>query len=162
MFERPSYLKWLIQFKDSDFVKVITGVCRSGKSTLLMLYKDYLLQEGILEELLQKDTKKVYLLLDEIRMVEGWQRVVNSIRVSFNSDIIITGLNTNMYAFGGDRYTFKWSIHRNSWLSYSFSFFEFLNAKEIEVVSRKVDDAYDKYGRFPSVVIDEESIKDTM
>lgn len=49
MFKRPNYLKQLIQFKDSDFIKVITGVRRSGKSVLLMLYKDYILQEEIQE-----------------------------------------------------------------------------------------------------------------
>lgn len=49
LLKRPHYLKQLIQFKDSDFIKVITGVRRSGKSVLLMLYKEYLLQEEIHE-----------------------------------------------------------------------------------------------------------------
>jgi predicted AAA+ superfamily ATPase len=44
MFNRQSYLDKLIQAKDSDFVKVLTGVRRCGKSTLLMLYKDWLLE----------------------------------------------------------------------------------------------------------------------
>ncbi|EAF6930461.1 hypothetical protein ASS29_16505, partial [Listeria monocytogenes] len=97
MYKRPHYLKQLIQFKDSDFIKVITGVRRSGKSVLLMLYKEYLLQEGIhenhiihinfesfeyqtitteekfrqkLDELLPEDDTKIYLLFDEIQMVE--------------------------------------------------------------------------------------------
>ena len=118
MFQRPIYLNQLIQFKDSDFIKVITGVRRSGKSVLLMLFKEYLLEEDVSEdhiiyinfesfeyqaikteekfrekikELLPKDNKKIYLLFDEIQVVEGWQRVVNGIRVSYDSDIIITG-----------------------------------------------------------------------
>ncbi|MBF2355511.1 AAA family ATPase, partial [Listeria seeligeri] len=123
MFQRPNYLKQLIQFKDSDFIKVITGVRRSGKSVLLMLYKEYLLQEGVKEDhiiymnfesfdyqtitteenfrqklnaLLPEDSNKIYLLFDEIQLVEGWQRVINGIRVSYNSDISITGSNANM------------------------------------------------------------------
>ncbi|MEE6658587.1 AAA family ATPase, partial [Pediococcus acidilactici] len=47
MIKRPSYLKKLIQLKDMDVIKVITGVRRSGKSVLLMLYRDYLLSNGI-------------------------------------------------------------------------------------------------------------------
>ncbi|HAO5932099.1 TPA: ATP-binding protein [Listeria monocytogenes] len=189
MFKRPNYLKQLIQFKDADFIKVITGVRRSGKSVLLMLYKEYLLQEGIhenhiiymnfesfeyqtitteekfrqkLDELLPEDDKKVYLLFDEIQMVEGWQRVVNGIRVSFNSDIIITGSNANMLS--GEIATLLSGRYIEIPI-YPFSFSEFLHVKGIESDSRKVDSAYDeyeKYGGFPSVVIAEESIKDTI
>ncbi|ECB9836525.1 ATP-binding protein [Listeria monocytogenes] len=189
MFKRPNYLKQLIQFKDADFIKVITGVRRSGKSVLLMLYKEYLLQEGVpenhiihinfesfeyqtitteekfrqkLDELLPEDDKKVYLLFDEIQMVEGWQRVVNGIRVSFNSDIIITGSNANMLS--GEIATLLSGRYIEIPI-YPFSFSEFLHIKGIESDSRKVDSAYDeyeKYGGFPSVVIAEESIKDTI
>ncbi|EQC0722179.1 ATP-binding protein [Listeria monocytogenes] len=189
MYKRPHYLKQLIQFKDSDFIKVITGVRRSGKSVLLMLYKEYLLQEGIhenhiihinfesfeyqtitteekfrqkLDELLPEDDTKIYLLFDEIQMVEGWQRIVNGIRVSFNSDIIITGSNANMLS--GEIAT-RLSGRYIEIPIYPFSFSEFLHVKDIESDSRKVDSAYDeyeKYGGFPSVVIAEESIKDTI
>ncbi|EAE7308553.1 ATP-binding protein [Listeria monocytogenes] len=189
MFKRPNYLKQLIQFKDADFIKVITGVRRSGKSVLLMLYKEYLLREGVpenhiihinfesfeyqtiiteekfrqkLDKLLPEDDKKVYLLFDEIQMVEGWQRVVNGIRVSFNSDIIITGSNANMLS--GEIATLLSGRYIEIPI-YPFSFSEFLHVKGIESDSRKVDSAYDeyeKYGGFPSVVIAEESIKDTI
>ncbi|HCB4236198.1 TPA: ATP-binding protein, partial [Listeria monocytogenes] len=182
-------LKQLIQFKDSDFIKVITGVRRSGKSVLLMLYKEYLLQEGIhenhiihinfesfeyqtitteekfrqkLDELLPEDDTKIYLLFDEIQMVEGWQRIVNGIRVSFNSDIIITGSNANMLS--GEIATLLSGRYIEIPI-YPFSFSEFLHVKDIESDSRKVDSAYgeyEKYGGFPSVVIAEESIKDTI
>ncbi|HCB4270634.1 TPA: ATP-binding protein, partial [Listeria monocytogenes] len=187
--KRPHYLKQLIQFKDSDFIKVITGVRRSGKSVLLMLYKEYLLQEGIhenhiihinfesfeyqtitteekfrqkLDELLPEDDTKIYLLFDEIQMVEGWQRIVNGIRVSFNSDIIITGSNANMLS--GEIATLLSGRYIEIPI-YPFSFSEFLHVKDIESDSRKVDSAYgeyEKYGGFPSVVIAEESIKDTI
>ncbi|WP_207578234.1 ATP-binding protein [Listeria seeligeri] len=189
MFQRPNYLKQLIQFKDSDFIKVITGVRRSGKSVLLMLYKEYLLQEGVKEDhiiymnfesfdyqtitteenfrqklnaLLPEDSNKIYLLFDEIQVVEGWQRVINGIRVSYNSDISITGSNANMLS--GELATLLSGRYIEIPI-YPLSFSEFLKVKGIESSSRKVDNAYDefeKYGGFPSVVIAEESIKDTI
>lgn len=151
-----------------------------------MLYKEYLLQEGIhenhiiymnfesfeyrtitteekfrqkIDELLLRDDKKVYLLFDEIQMVTGWQRIVNGIRVSFNSDIIITGSNANMLS--GEIATLISGRYIKIPI-YPFSFSEFLHVKGIESDSRKVDNAYEKYGGFPSVVIAEESIKDTI
>ena len=187
MLQRPTYLKQLIQFKDTDFIKIITGVRRAGKSVLLSLFKDYLLQENVSEdhiiymnferfdyqtikteaqfrdklmELLPKDNQKVYLLLDEIQVVTGWQRVVNGIRVSFNSDITITGSNANMLS--GELATLLSGRYIEIPV-YPFSFQEFLSAKGIEAASRQVDNAYDvyeKYGGFPSVVIADESIKD--
>lgn len=187
MLQRPTYLKQLIQFKDTDFIKIITGVRRAGKSVLLSLFKDYLLQENISEdhiiymnferfdyqtikteaqfrdklmELLPKDNQKVYLLLDEIQVVTGWQRVVNGIRVSFDSDITITGSNANMLS--GELATLLSGRYIEIPV-YPFSFQEFLSAKGIEAASRQVDNAYDvyeKYGGFPSVVIADESIKD--
>ena len=189
MFERPEYLNQLIKFKDTDFIKVITGVRRSGKSVLLMLFQEHLIKEGVpddhiiymnfesfeyqtitteekfrekLNELLPKDTKKVYLLFDEIQVVEGWQRVINGIRVSFDSDIVITGSNANMLS--GELATLLSGRYIEIPI-YPFSFQEFLNVKGIELNSRKVDIAYDeceKYGGFPSVTIAEESIKDTI
>lgn len=189
MFERPEYLNQLIKFKDTDFIKVITGVRRSGKSVLLMLFQEHLIKEGVpddhiiymnfesfeyqaitteekfrekLNELLPKDTKKIYLLFDEIQVVEGWQRVINGIRVSFDSDIVITGSNANMLS--GELVTLLSGRYIEIPI-YPFSFQEFLNVKGIELNSRKVDIAYDeyeKYGGFPSVTIAEESIKDTI
>ncbi|MBR3055040.1 MAG: AAA family ATPase, partial [Streptococcus sp.] len=152
MLQRPTYLKQLIQFKDTDFIKIITGVRRAGKSVLLSLFKDYLLQENVSEdhiiymnferfdyqtikteaqfrdklmELLPKDNQKVYLLLDEIQVVTGWQRVVNGIRVSFNSDITITGSNANMLS--GELATLLSGRYIEIPV-YPFSFQEFLSA----------------------------------
>lgn len=50
LFERPIYLKKLLDFKDSQFIKVITGVRRSGKSYLMLLYRQYLLEHGVSEK----------------------------------------------------------------------------------------------------------------
>lgn len=189
MFERPTYLQRLIDFKDTDFIKVITGVRRSGKSVLLLLFKEYLKQEDVpddhiiymnfesfdyqtitteeklrekFQELLPKDGEKVYLLLDEVQVVDGWQRVINGVRVSFNSDIVITGSNAKMLS--GELATLLSGRYIEIPM-YPLSFQEFLAVKQIHPDSRKVDPAYEeyeKYGGFPSVVIAEEGIKDTI
>lgn len=189
MLQRPEYLDQLIKFKDSDFIKVITGVRRSGKSILLKLYKEYLESEGIAEEqiiymnfenfeyqvisteekfhemlkkLLPNNKKKIYLLFDEIQEVDGWQRVVNGIRVSYDSDIVITGSNANMLS--GELATLLSGRYIEIPI-YPFSFKEVINVKNVDATSRKIDSAYkeyEKYGGFPSVVIAEDSIKDTI
>ena len=109
MIIREKYLNKLIDTKDTEFIKVITGVRRSGKSTLLLMFKDYLLNNGIKEEniihinfesakyddiknykdlykyIQEKINKnKVYLLLDEILNVELWEKAINSFKVDFN------------------------------------------------------------------------------
>ena len=97
MISRENYLQQLIQFKDTDFIKVISGVRRSGKSVLLMQYRDYLQQQGIapenilylnfesfeyqwvkdtqdfqqlIQEKIPSSQEKIYLLIDEIQFVE--------------------------------------------------------------------------------------------
>ena len=109
---REKYLKRMIDAKDTEFIKVITGVRRSGKSTLLLMFKDYLVHHHVKEEniiyinfesamyddiknykdlyqYIQKRIKdsKVYLLLDEVQNVESWEKAINSFKVDF--DIII-------------------------------------------------------------------------
>lgn len=104
MYLRKSYLEKIVEFKDTDFIKVIAGVRRSGKSVLLMQYKDYLINSGINEDsiiyinlesfknqliktekefgklildLLPKEKGKFYLFVDEIQFVDGLQRIIN-------------------------------------------------------------------------------------
>ncbi|EMF0514917.1 ATP-binding protein [Enterococcus hirae] len=189
MFQRPYYLSKLIEFKDTDFIKIITGVRRSGKSVLLMLYKEYLIKNGIdkdhiiyinfesftyqtinnenmlreaLTELIPHDDNKIYFLFDEIQLVEGWQRVINGLRVSFNSDLVVTGSNANMLS--GEIATLLSGRYIEIPI-YPLSFSEFLMFKNIDKNSRLIDQAYEeyeKYGGFPSVVLAEENIKDTI
>ncbi|GHT79886.1 hypothetical protein FACS1894104_5170 [Actinomycetota bacterium] len=188
MFERPYYLNQLLDFKDTDFIKVITGVRRAGKSVLLMLYRDYLLNSGVpakqityinFESFEYQNIKtedrfrkliadkipkkgKTYLLLDEIQAVDGWQRIVNGVRISFDCDIVITGSNAKMLS--GELSTLLAGRYVEIAV-YPLSFEEFLAAKKISANSREVDLAYaeyEKYGGFPSVVIAEQSIKDTI
>lgn len=118
MIVRQSYLNRLIQAKDTEFIKVITGVRRSGKSTLLVMFKEHLLKNGVDEKNIIhinfesavydeiKDYKdlyqriknniskgKNYILLDEVQNVDKWEKAVNSINIDFDVDIYITGSN---------------------------------------------------------------------
>ena len=118
MIKRENYLKRIIDAKDTEFIKVITGVRRSGKSTLLLMFKDYLLEEKIKEEniiyinfesakyddiknykdlykYVEKKIKKdkVYLLLDEVQNVEAFEKAINAFKVDFDIDIYMTGSN---------------------------------------------------------------------
>lgn len=115
---RSHYLEKLIEFKDTDFVKIITGIRRCGKSSLMKLMIKHLLDNGIeknqiiqinfesmefkrmtVEDLYNyvksnlPKNKKAYLFFDEIQKVPEWQDAINSFRVDFECDIYITGSN---------------------------------------------------------------------
>ena len=119
---REKYLTTLIRYQDTEFVKVITGVRRSGKSFIMTLFKNHLSENGINEKniiyinfehpevesiktapalsnyLKSKvpDTGKTYFLFDEIQEVNDWQKVINGLRVAYDSDIYITGSNASL------------------------------------------------------------------
>lgn len=118
LYPRNLYLKKLIAFKDTEQVKVITGIRRCGKSSLLKLMIAYLKKEGIADKQIitmnlesfrfrkmNADTfyqyvqeqivpnKKMYLFFDELQRIDGWEDAVNSFRVDFDCDIYITGSN---------------------------------------------------------------------
>ena len=122
MIRRPFYLKELEQWIDKPLVKILTGIRRSGKSTILLLLKEVLSEKGISENniialnfesfttehlknatslyaylagLITKD-KKIYILLDEIQEVQDWEKVVNSLLVDFNVDVYLTGSNSHL------------------------------------------------------------------
>ena len=123
MIKRELYLKKIRNFIDKPAIKVITGMRRSGKSMILKLISQELLEKGILsqniiyinfESLMFSDltefktlynyiieksktlTGKVYILLDEIQEVEHWEKAVNSFMVDLDCDIYITGSNANL------------------------------------------------------------------
>lgn len=123
MIKRELYLKKIRNFIDKPVIKVITGMRRSGKSMILKLISQELLERGILsqniiyinfESLMFSDltefralynhvieksqtlTGKVYILLDEIQEVEHWEKAVNSFMVDLDCDIYITGSNANL------------------------------------------------------------------
>jgi predicted AAA+ superfamily ATPase len=119
---RKEYLEKLMRYKDrTDIVKIITGMRRCGKSTLLHQYMDILAEEGIEKErivyinldsktnrhLLNEDVfydhlmsktseKRTYFLLDEVQKVVGWERSIDSLLIDADADIYVTGSNAYM------------------------------------------------------------------
>lgn len=122
MIERNDYLNLLIRFKDKELIKVITGIRRCGKSTLLELYRNYLLSNGVLEEQIisinledlkynfindymslynyindkLKPNKKNYVFIDEVQRIDEFQKTVDSLYINKNVDLYITGSNANL------------------------------------------------------------------
>ena len=119
LIKRPLYLNELIENKDVDLIKIITGIRRCGKSSLMELFCQYLLETGIdksriihmnLESLKYNELSdylsfynyvsdkienpgKTYLLFDELQVVSGWEKAIESFRVDYDVDIYITGSN---------------------------------------------------------------------
>ena len=119
LINRPDYLQKLIEFKDTDVVKIVTGIRRCGKSTLLDLFEEYLLEQNIPKKnimhmnmeslryrnILNYDTfydfvssniierEKNYLIFDELQTVTHWEKAIESFRLDYDVDIYITGSN---------------------------------------------------------------------
>ena len=119
MIYRTEYMQRLKAFKDNKIIKVVTGLRRSGKSTLLEMFRDELLQSDVHPEQIQYinfelmkydavrnykqlydlvtekalPDKKNYLFFDEIQQVSGWEKTVNSLSLEYDADIYVTGSN---------------------------------------------------------------------
>lgn len=176
MIIRENYLKKMIDAKDTDFIKVITGMKRTGKSTLLLMFRDYLLANGVKEENIVhinfesakyddiKDYKdlykyiedkvkdeKIYLLLDEIQSVSSWEKAINSFKVDFNMDIYITG--SNAYLLSSELSTLLSGRYIEIKM-YPLSFKEFLvfNNYDENNLEEKFNE-YLKYGGLPAITL---------
>ena len=126
MIKRDEYLRKLIKFKDKKLIKVVTGIRRCGKSTLLKLFRDYLLENKVdstqiitinfenpdfdnlrnykslydyLKSMLAPN-KKNYILLDEIQNVQDYQKAIDGLYILDNVDLYITG--SNAYFMSGE------------------------------------------------------------
>ena len=174
MKNRDLYLNQLIDFKDKDLIKVITGVRRCGKSTLLLLYKEYLLKEGIKESNIIemnfesltfddindykdlynyvkskiKNKSKHYILLDEIQEVDNWEKALRSFRVDFNVDIYITGSNAHLLS--GELATLL-SGRCIQIKMFPLSFSEYIYFIETTTGKKEMFNDYLKYGGLPSL-----------
>ena len=177
MLIRKKYLNQLIDGKDLNLIKVITGVRRCGKSTLLLQYKDYLISQNIPDEdiiymnfesakwydikdykdlynYIKKNVKnqnKKYILLDEVQNVEKWEKAVNSLLVDINSDIYITG--SNAYLLSSELTTLLAGRVLTIKI-YPFSYKEFLEEYSFKNDEDKFEkfDKYLKYGGMPMIV----------
>lgn len=122
MIERKHYYDLISGFIDKPIIKVITGIRRSGKSTFLKMLQGHLIENGVSEDQILymnfesfkfmdirdaktlykyvlshiNTEKKSYLFFDEIQIVEGWEAAINSFLVDLETDIYVTGSNSNM------------------------------------------------------------------
>ena len=166
----------MIGAKDTEFIKVITGVRRSGKSTLLLMFKDYLINNGVKEEniiyinfesalyddiknykdlynYVKEKVKKdmIYLLLDEVQNVESWERAINSFKVDFKIDIYLTG--SNAYLLSSELSTLLSGRYIEIKM-YPLSFSEYLIFNNYD--NKDLDDKFNeylKYGGLPAITL---------
>ena len=148
MLARPLYMDKIKPYIDTPFVKILTGIRRSGKSTILKMLMAELGKMGVPEEnivscrfdsmeyadMTAKEmylelkgrlakTGKTYLFLDEMQEIEGWERVVNSLLADFEVDLYVTGSNSRMMSSEISTYLTGRYV---SFRVYTLSFGEFL------------------------------------
>ena len=179
LIQRKEFLNELIKWKNEKVIKIITGMRRAGKSTLLMQYQDYLRQSRVeenrivsinFEELEYEELcdyrklydyikdkliegKITYIFLDEIQKVKDFEKVIDSIYVKSGTDIYITG--SNAYFLSGNLATYLTGRYVEI-LVLPFSFKEYK-----EVVNKDNEGAfsdYMKYGGLPFLTLMEKDI----
>ena len=174
MKNRQSYLNTLLEFLDKEVIKVIVGVRRSGKSTLLKLFTAELKKRKIpskniihinfesmkyrnitdynhfYDYVMERVPKngKAYLLIDEPQNVIGWEKAVNSFKVDFDCDIYITGSNARLLS--SELATLIAGRYVEIDI-YPLSYKEYLDFHGIEKSDKTFQD-YLKFGGFPSIV----------
>ena len=176
MIFRENYVKNIMAFTDTPFVKVLTGVRRCGKSTIMQMIMDELRKKGISDERIVSyrfdsmeyedmtakqlyemlktklsDTEKTYLFLDEVQEISSWEKAVNSINTDFDVDIYVTGSNSRMMSSEISTYLTGRFV---SFRIFTLSFEEYLIFKkqygEIEDIHKELVN-YIKYGGFPAI-----------
>jgi len=164
MVERKEYFEKLVGYKDKKIIKGITGVRHCGKSTLLKMFQDYLLENGVQQNQIiavnfedyafdaLKDPKVLYkyildrlvpdrpayIFLDEIQNVNDFQKVVDSFFIKDNIDIFLTG--SNAYMLSGELALLSGRYVKIEMLPLSFS--EYIQAKGH---GKSVDENYQEY-----------------
>ena len=176
MIDRPLYLNKIMPFVDTPFVKILTGVRRCGKSTILKLIIQKLKEERnvndeqilnyrfdsmefedmtakeLYQELKSKilKEKKTYLFLDEIQEIDGWEKVINSLVSDYDVDIYITGSNSRMMSSEISTYlTGRYIIFP----IYTLSFEEYLTFKKSYTNLKDMKQEFSQYvrlGGFPA------------
>ncbi|MCM1115571.1 MAG: ATP-binding protein [Clostridium sp.] len=169
MVKRKEYLNKLIEWKDEQVIKVVTGIRRCGKSTLLLQYQDYLRENGVIdeqiislnfEELENEDLldykalysyikerlckdKMTYIFLDEIQNVTAFEKAIDSLYVKDNTDVYITG--SNSYLLSGELATLLTGRYVEiSMLPLSFAEYK-------ELTNQSADAAFSEYMRYGSM-----------
>ncbi len=176
MKNRDIYMKTLLEFKDKNIIKIVTGIRRCGKSTLLKLFTNKLLEDGVPQEniiqmnfesmqfsdinnytALYNEVKsriasgaRTYIILDEVQMVPRWEKAVNSFQVDFDTDIYITG--SNAYLLSSELSTLLSGRYVEiKMLPLSFKEFLDFNTFDQNVSIDERFQTYLKYGGMPAV-----------
>lgn len=182
MQNRDLYMSQLIQYRDTPLIKVITGIRRCGKSTLLLLFEEYLLNSGIapdhiirinfesfefdsivdykqmhayINQRLINKSDKYYLLLDEVQVIASWEKVINAFLVDANVDIYISG--SNAYLLSSELSTLLSGRYVEIKMQ-ALSFKEYLQFRHI-TSSEEVQKAFNDYLEFGALPIITELIK---
>lgn len=181
--ERTAYLAKLDSYrKNRDLVKVITGVRRCGKSELMRQFRQHLISDGVPEDsIIHIDLERrryvidsermlyetirncikgndCYVLLDEVQLVKGWERVVSTIRNEFDADVYVTGSNSKMLSDElGTNLTGRYvTVH-----ILPFSFKEFLNRYPVDTEHGYIQrlEEYILWGGMPILDLDDDPEK---
>lgn len=175
MIIRNEYVNEIKKFIDIPLVKVLSGVRRCGKSTILDMIKIELINMGKGNDLIIsrkynevqfedmtskemyldlineiKDNKKYYLFLDELQEIKGWEKVINDILEKYNVDIYVTGSNSKLMSSEISTYL---SGRYVSIPVYTLSFKEYLDFKKSEKNNKTMFEEYLQFGGFPLVGI---------
>lgn len=177
MIVRPRYMEALRTYRDVPLVKILSGIRRCGKSTILeMLAKDLLesgidkdhiiflrytseeTDEGMTDKVMYReikarmtDERRYYLLLDEVQEVDTWEKAVNSLLEDANTDIYVTGSNSRLMSGEISTYLTGRFV---SIPVYTLSFAEYLDFKASSPLSRKeLFNEYLRFGGFPIVAL---------
>lgn len=176
MINRENYMNKLLSYKDTEFIKVITGIRRCGKSSLLKLFMNKLKEENSKTNVIYmnfesfefdniidykdmyteikkqiKSKGKSYILLDEVQRVTNWEKCVNALSVDFDCDIYITG--SNAYLLSSELSTYLSGRYIEvKMLPLSFKeFLKFSNFKSNVSIDEKFNQ-YMKYGGMPGII----------
>ncbi len=156
MIQREYYMKQIRPFINTDLIKVLTGIRRSGKSVMLQLIQEELLSQQVRpDQMISLNFEdlanlplcqpmalyqwiadkaaaikgKIYIFLDEIQEVTNWERVINSLRVAFDVDIYLTGSNAKLLS--GELSTYLAGRYVQ-FVIYPFSYQEFILANQLD------------------------------
>lgn len=152
MIQRNGYVDRITAFADTPLVKILTGVRRCGKSTILAMIRERLIERGVPTEsiltyrfdsmeydgmtaaAMYRDIKgklakegRTYIFLDEVQEIKGWERVVNSLQADFDTDIYVTGSNSLMMSSEIETYLTGRYV---SFRIFTLSFAEYLTFKK--------------------------------
>ncbi len=175
MILRPLYINTLKEYRDIPLVKILAGIRRCGKSTILAMLRDDLLKNGVPADHIismrytsedfddgltdkqmyndikeqMNDKERYYLLLDEVQEIAGWEKAINSLLEDFQTDIYVAGSNSKLMSSEISTYLTGRYI---SIPVFTLSFAEYLEFKKESMLGKKeLLNEYLRLGGFPIV-----------